>query len=229
MYIIGFINKVASKYKGEPFKIDNFDTQDILVILFKRLKMLVRGKITSLFYFGNVQLFLGRNVTLEGKRKISFKDGATIHNYCKISALGAEKISIGKNFSMRDNTIIESLGSLTEKSQSLEIGDNCGFSENCHIAIRGNIKIGNDVIFGPGTKIFSENHSFQKNELIRKQLSVRKGVTIGNNCWIGANVIILDDVSLKNNVIVAAGSVVTKSFDSNCIIAGVPAKFIKKL
>lgn len=54
-------------------------------------------------------------------------------------------------------------------------------------------------------------------------------IKIGNNCFIGTNAIILPDVTLGNNVVVGAGSVVTKSFPNDVIIAGNPAKVIKRL
>ena len=54
-------------------------------------------------------------------------------------------------------------------------------------------------------------------------------ITIGDNCWIGGGAIINPGVSLGNNVVVASGSVVTKSFGDNVIIGGNPAKIIKEL
>jgi acetyltransferase-like isoleucine patch superfamily enzyme len=57
-----------------------------------------------------------------------------------------------------------------------------------------------------------------------------KDVVIGNKCWIGMNAMILPGVHLGDNTIVGAGSVVTKSFpEGNVVIAGNPAKLIKKL
>jgi maltose O-acetyltransferase len=54
-------------------------------------------------------------------------------------------------------------------------------------------------------------------------------ITIGDNCWIGGNSVINPGVSLGNNVVVGSGSVVTKSFGDNVVIAGNPAKIIRHL
>ncbi|MDN5091633.1 hypothetical protein [Aliarcobacter butzleri] len=62
--------------------------------------------------------------------------------------------------------------------------------------------------------LFITNYIFQK--------------ILRNNCWI-ANVVIMPEVSIGNNVIIGAGSIVTKSFPSNCVIAGNPAKIIREL
>ena len=56
-----------------------------------------------------------------------------------------------------------------------------------------------------------------------------KPVTIGDNCWIGGSATIVPGVTLGNNVVVAAGAVVTKSFGDNVVIGGNPAKIIKEL
>ncbi|WP_368253629.1 DapH/DapD/GlmU-related protein, partial [Clostridium paraputrificum] len=56
-----------------------------------------------------------------------------------------------------------------------------------------------------------------------------KPITIGDNCWIGGSATIVPGVTLGNNVVVAAGAVVTKSFGDNVVIGGNPAKIIKEL
>ena len=65
--------------------------------------------------------------------------------------------------------------------------------------------------------------------IIKEQGVSRKGVQIHDDCWIGAGATILDGVVLKTRTVVAAGSVVTKSFESNSIIGGIPAKTLKSI
>ena len=98
---------------------------------------------------------------------------------------------------------------------------NCG---NCYFQGINGIEIGDNTIFAPSVKIISANHS--KTDL--DQHVKGKPIKIGKNCWLGVNSVILPGVELGNGVIVAAGSVVTKSFGDNTIIAGVPAKEIGK-
>lgn len=82
--------------------------------------------------------------------------------------------------------------------------------------------MGDDTIFAPGVMIISANHD--PNDFSRW---VEAGpITIGKRCWIGVGAIILPGVQLGDDVIVGAGAVVTKSFPSGSVIAGVPAKVI---
>lgn len=92
-------------------------------------------------------------------------------------------------------------------------------------AING-IKLGKNFLFAPGVKIISANHDFNEHS---KSIKVPP-ITIGDNVWLGANVIILPGVKIGNGCIVGAGSVVTKTFEEeNLIIAGNPAKIVKKI
>jgi acetyltransferase-like isoleucine patch superfamily enzyme len=77
----------------------------------------------------------------------------------------------------------------------------------------------------------SENHNFQdRNRPIRLQGVTRQGIRIGSNCWIGAKATILDGVIVEDNVIIAAGSVLTAgTYESNSIYGGVPARKLKSL
>ena len=84
------------------------------------------------------------------------------------------------------------------------------------------IEIGDDVTIGPGSTILTHDAS------MRKTLGIYKigHVKIGNRVFIGANSIILPGVTIGDNVVIAAGSVVCKDIPSNCVCAGNPAKLI---
>lgn len=117
--------------------------------------------------------------------------------------------------------------SFVKGTEKILAGDNCpGYAPFCYIDGRNGIEIGSNVWIGPGVKLISMNHDTSDYETYIKEGPIK----IGNNCWLAANSIILPGVSLAEHTIVAAGSVVNKSFhEMNTIIAGVPAKTVKKL
>ncbi|WP_244178467.1 DapH/DapD/GlmU-related protein [Maribacter litoralis] len=87
------------------------------------------------------------------------------------------------------------------------------------------IILGQGTYIAPNVGLITANHDLNNLE----EHSSGNDITIGKKCWIGMNSVILPGVKLGDNVIVGAGSVVTKSFEENNItIAGVPAKIIKK-
>ena len=101
-----------------------------------------------------------------------------------------------------------------------------GLSKNCHIDGRNGIVFGKNVWVGPNVKIISMNHDVND----YTQYIKCAPIVIGDNCWIGAGAIILPKVKIGAHTVVAAGAVVTKSFDEgNQIIGGNPAKVIKTL
>jgi len=97
-------------------------------------------------------------------------------------------------------------------------------SGGCYIQGLNGVFIDDDTIFAPGVKIISANH--QQEDL--SKIVPSEPIMIGKRCWIGANATILPGVKLGDGVIVAAGSVFNKSFPSGSVIAGVPAKLIKR-
>jgi acetyltransferase-like isoleucine patch superfamily enzyme len=100
-----------------------------------------------------------------------------------------------------------------------------GLSPGCYIQGIGKIYIGGYTFVGPNVGIISANHD------IYDLRNHQKGdVRIGSYCWIGMNAIVLPGVELGDFTIVGAGSVVTKSFSEGyCVIAGNPAKLVRKL
>ncbi len=90
----------------------------------------------------------------------------------------------------------------------------------------GKIKVGKGTYIAPNVGLITANHDPQN---LSEHLPA-KDIVLGEKCWIGMNAVILGGVTLGNNTVVGAGSVVTKSFpDGNCIIAGNPAKVIRML
>lgn len=115
----------------------------------------------------------------------------------------------------------------------ISIGNNVHFSRYCHIGAVGNIVISDNVLLGSNVLINDHAHgtSVMSNVPRTEMPLVSKGgIVIGKNVWIGDNACILSGVTIGDNCIVGANSVVTKSFEeSGLIIAGSPAKIIKKM
>lgn len=117
--------------------------------------------------------------------------------------------------------------SRVNSAHKIRVGvDTCpGYMNNCYIQGGGGIDIGDYTQIAPNVGIISSNH-----DLYDSRKSRNKKVEIGRYCWLGMGAIILPGVKLGDFTIVAAGSVVTKSFEEGyCVIAGVPAVKIKKL
>lgn len=105
--------------------------------------------------------------------------------------------------------------------------NNFNSNKGCYYqAFAGKIVIGKGTYIAPNVGIITANHDL--NNLDEHQPG--KDVHLGEKCWIGMNSIILPGVTLGDHTIVGGGSVVTKSFpEGNCVIAGNPAKVIRKL
>ena len=108
------------------------------------------------------------------------------------------------------------------------IGEDCFVNFNCTILDEAKVTIGTNAFLGPNVSIYTACHPLEP-ERRNQFIEWAEPVTIGNNVWIGGNVTILPGVSIGDNVVIGAGSVVTKSFPSNVVIAGNPAKIIKYL
>jgi acetyltransferase-like isoleucine patch superfamily enzyme len=112
--------------------------------------------------------------------------------------------------------------------KKLSIGNNCHIGKNCLFDLMDKIVIKDKVTVSMGSKILT-HLDMGKSGLSKIYPPVQKSVVINNNCYIGASAAILMGVELGENCLVAAGSVVTKSFPANSLIAGIPAKLTKRL
>jgi acetyltransferase-like isoleucine patch superfamily enzyme len=113
--------------------------------------------------------------------------------------------------------------------ESIFLGKNSHINQYCCIWASKNSKIvlGDNLLMGPGVKIFSSNHSTKIGIPMNTQPYREKDIIIGNDVWLGANAVVVAGVTIGDGAIVAAGSVVTKDVPKNTIVGGIPVKPIK--
>jgi len=224
------IETLIAKLGRSNYSLDKSITSfDLFLVMYRMSFQLLMGLYLKLFLKSSKGIvFVGRRSRIYHKNKISVGTTLNIGHNVYINALSVHGITIGNNFTLKDNCIIDCTGVLRSLGQGLRIGNNVGISENCHIQVRGNVVIGDNVIFGPNVSIFSENHIFKNPDLpINIQGESRIGVNIGNGVWIGSGSKILDGVTVGENTIIAAGSVVVKDVPPFSIVGGIPAKVLK--
>jgi len=142
--------------------------------------------------------------------------------YC---ILRAKSKSCGRMIMIGPYVEIRSLNYLT-------IGNNVAINNGCYIDAGGGITIGNDVGIAHNTSILSGNHVYSDVDsgIPHTDMPVfLDPVHIGNDVWIGCRCCIIAGVAIDDRVIVAAGAVVTKDIETESLVGGVPAKFIKKI
>lgn len=219
------VEKVISSLTSRKFFFDSdVPMTYILKLVTSKLIAFARG---CLKY--HMPIFLGSGTVINCKSKlILVSNNVAIGRYSTLDALSVEGIVLGDNFKLGDFSKIICSGTLRDLGKGVKVGSNVAIGEYSYIGGAGGVEIGDDCIFGQYLSIHPENHNYSNNSvLIRDQGVKRQGIRIGNNCWFGAKVTICDGVEIGDNSIVAAGSVVTKSFPDNCVIGGVPAKCIK--
>lgn len=114
----------------------------------------------------------------------------------------------------------------TDFGKNISLGTNVFINAGCNFQDQGGISIGNNSLIGHRVVLATLNHDMDPNE--RGNLHPGN-IKIGNDVWIGSGAIILPNVKIGDGAIVAAGAVVTKDVSEKTIVAGVPAKFIRKI
>lgn len=111
----------------------------------------------------------------------------------------------------------------------VSIGDRCVIGRGSHIVGHWRIEIGDDIQTGPYVYITDQNHSYENvEEPIGRQWPVEAAVKIGSGSWLGANVVVLPGSVIGEHVVVAAGAVVRGTFPDRCVVAGVPARVVRR-
>ena len=155
-----------------------------------------------------------------------------------VSVINPQNIYIGDDFYAdkwtRLHTWLEYRGKKTGYIPNLYIGNNVSFMSNCYISCMNKITIGDGCLFGDNVFVTDNFHgdgsASQRNlPPIDRPLFSKGGVIVGKNVWIGRNVCIMPGVEIGDGAIIGANSVVTKNVEGASVVAGVPARIIKKI
>lgn len=114
----------------------------------------------------------------------------------------------------------------TDFGKNITVGKNVFINACCHFQDQGGITLGDNCLVGHNVVFATLNHGFAPEE---RQSMLPAPIVAGRNVWIGSNSTILQGVTIGDNSIIAAGSVVTKDVPANAIVAGVPARFIRSI
>jgi len=107
-----------------------------------------------------------------------------------------------------------------------KIGKNVFINFDCTFLDLGGITIEDGVLIAPKVSLLSEGHPISPNQ---RHSLVPKPIHIKKNVWIGANATILQGVTIGENSVVAAGSVVSNDVPDNVVVGGIPARIIKTI
>jgi acetyltransferase-like isoleucine patch superfamily enzyme len=214
------VEKFISKLKNQPdYKIKGeYSFFELFMIFYYRFFQILRGLKYKPLIKSKGLIFAGKRVRIEHPYLIKSGKNLILEDEIYINALSKYGLSVGNNVNLGRKSIIICSGVIAHKGEGIRIGDNTAIGSQGFLGGQGGITIGNDVICGPGVRMFSENHNFSSNDIpIKRQGENRQGITIGNNCWIGSGVTILDGVRIGDGCVIAAGAIVTKSIPENTV------------
>ena len=222
------IEKIIQQ-RNPNFKFDdNLNSGALFQFIWIQIGCLFRGFRVLFMLRKPKGMMLGKGVSIFNSSKIKWGKFLRLGNQVYVSALSKNGIQFGDNVSIGAFSRVIVSTSLNNIGDKIVIGNNVGIGEFAYLGGAGSLKIGDECIVGQYLSCHPENHNYEDLETaIRHQGVSRKGISIGKNCWIGSKVTILDGVNIGNGSILAAGSVVTKSFPEYSIIGGVPAKLLK--
>jgi acetyltransferase-like isoleucine patch superfamily enzyme len=114
----------------------------------------------------------------------------------------------------------------TTGGDEIRIGRNVFVNQNCTFYDLGGLDIADDVMIGPNVNIITSGHPLEPSQ---RRTTIGTPIVIEKNVWIAAGAIIIGGVTVGENSVVAAGSVVTKDIPPNTLAGGNPANVIRSI
>ena len=195
--------------------------------------------IPLILFINPLSIKIGRKLIVKFDNLFFRKKLKHCGNGCLIGShnrfVGLNYVRIGNDFSSMDGLWLSAIDNYSKEnfSPTIEIGNSVSISRYCHISAIDKVKIGNNCLIGSNVLIIDSSHGDSdinvQNNRVKDCLTSKGPIEIGDNTWICDNVTILSGVTIGKNCIIAANSVVNKSFPNNVVIAGNPAKIIKAI
>jgi len=197
------------------------------MIFFRALKLINRvtatyRKLIYNFAFKTRFKYFGQNTRLEISGKVNIGKNVYIGDYVSLIVENGAELFIGDNSFIGENCYIKCYGG------KIEIGKDVSINSKSFLNGCGGLKIGNNTRIGTQTIIIASNHKFDDPSILIKDAITKKGISIGSNIWFGARVTVLDGVSICDDTILGAASLITKNINEKGVYVGIPAKKINK-
>lgn len=136
-----------------------------------------------------------------------------ISPFSEISLAKKSILKLGQYSQLRNNAKIR-----VRSGATLEIGKNFHSGNDSFIVCHDEVKIGDNVQFGPGVLVYDHDHDFSHPDGLKAEKYLTTPVRIGSSVWIGARSIILRGTEIGDNSVIAAGSILKGKYPSNSII-----------
>lgn len=149
-------------------------------------------------------------------------------NLCRPSDTTKQEEILHKMIGMIKGNVVITAPFYCDYGSNISIGDNFYTNHNCTILDGAKVTFGDNVFIAPNCVFSTAGHAIDA-EQRAKGLEIAKPISVGNNVWFGANVTVLPGVTIGDNTIIGAGSVVNKDIPSDVVAVGNPCKVIRRI
>jgi len=178
-----------------------------------RTKIIPRGTPESAAMSANVKRAMAITATLN---RLTFDDADEVRTL--FSDLIGKKV---------DDSLLLIPPFYTTGGVDISVGRNVFINQNCTFYDLGGLNIADDVMIGPNVSLITSGHPIDPSQ--RRNGVIAKPIVIERNVWIAAGATIIGGVTVGENSVIAAGSVVTKDVPPNVLVGGNPARVIRSI
>lgn len=137
---------------------------------------------------------------------------------------GTGNIQLGKNLFLYPGLYLE-----TQCEGKIDLGDDVVISRGAHIVSFSNVTVGSGSMIGEYASIRDANHRFGDGVRVRESGHEARPISIGSNVWVGRGAVLLAGTEVGDNSVIGANAVVSRNVPCNTVVAGVPARPIRRI